>query len=112
MRNLSYQLRISVNVAKGHKRKKEKNTISTTRIMAKIAISAAITNVFMNIPIAIEKSTNPFLYSFFQGLKKVFIRRGRDKSESRDALRVEKNIIILNGASRYQNFKKTKGRVR
>lgn len=112
MRNPSYQLRISVNVATGHKRKKEKNTISVIRTKAKIIISAAITKVFKNIPIAIEKSTNPFLYSFFQGRKKVFIRRGRDKSESRDALREEKNLIIFNGDSKYQNFKKTKGRVR
>ncbi len=112
MRNPSYQLRISVNVASGHKRKKEKNIISTTRIKARITKSAAITKVFKNIPIAIEKSTNPFLYSFFHGRKYVFIRRGRDKSESRDWLRVEKNLIIFNGASRYQNFKKTKGRVR
>lgn len=112
MRNPSYQLRISVNVAAGHKRKKEKNTISITRTKAKIIRSAMITKVFKNIPIAIEKSTNPFLYSFFQGRKYVFIRRGRDKSERREVLRVEKNSIILNGASTYQNFKKTKGRVR
>lgn len=112
MRNPSYQLRISVNVAAGHKRKKEKNTISTTRIMAKIIISATITKVFKNIPIAIEKSTSPFLYSFFQGLKKVFISKGSDRSESKDEFRDVKNLIILNGASRYQNFRKTKGRVR
>ena len=87
MRNPSCQLRINVNVANGHKRKKEKNTISTTRIKTKITMSAMIIKVFMNIPIAIEKSTNPFLYSFFQGRKYVFISRGRDKSERRDAFR-------------------------
>lgn len=96
----------------GHKIKKTKNEISAARTKIKIIISATITKVFINIPIAIEKSTNPFLYSFFQGLKKVLIRRGRDRSESRDAFKEEKNLIIFIGASRYQNFKKTKGRVR
>jgi len=105
-------LKISVSVVAGHKRKKTKNAISAVRIKTKIIISARITKVFINIPIAIEKTTRPFLYSFFQGLKKVFIRRGRDKSESRDEFRDEKNLRIFIGASRYQNFKKTKGRVR
>jgi len=40
--------------------------------------SAAITKIFINIPIAIEKPTKPFLYSFFQGLKYVLIRIGRE----------------------------------
>ena len=84
MRIVSCQLNISINVATGHRMKDTKNIISKNRTKRKIIISAIIANVLINIPIIIEKSTRPFLYSFFQGLKKVFIRSGRDKSERRD----------------------------
>lgn len=84
MRSLSYQLIISVNVATGQRIKDTKNIISKIRTKRKIIMSAPIVNVLINIPIAMEKTTKPFLYSFFQGLKKVFIRSGRDKSERRD----------------------------
>ena len=74
--------------------------------------SAKITKVFIKIPIAIEKTTNPFLYSFFQGRKNVLMRSGKDSNERSDLFNEMKNLIILTGASIYQNFRKVKGRVK
>ena len=71
--------------------------------------SAIITNVFTNIPIAIEKPTKPFLYSFFQGLKKVFTRRGKENNCIKALLREAKKEIKPSGASKYQNFRKING---
>lgn len=97
-------------MAIGQRIKKTKKLISKNKIRRKIIRSATITNVFINIPIAIEKITNPFLYSFFQGLKYVVIRRGKDRSMSKDLFKEEKKLKISRGASRYQNFKKIKGK--
>jgi hypothetical protein len=41
--------------------------------------SATINIDLKTIPIKIEKPISPFLYSFFQGLKKVLIIREREK---------------------------------
>lgn len=38
---------------------------------------------FINIPKTTEKRTSPFLYSFFNGLKKVCSKRGTEKSFKR-----------------------------
>ena len=71
--------------------------------------SAVITKVFMNIPMAIENPTKPFLYSFFQGLKQVFTRIGREINLRKELFKEAKKISIVLGASRNQNFKKIKG---
>ena len=73
-------------------------------------ISAMITNVFTNIPIAIEKPTKPFLYSFFQGLKNVFIRSGRENNCKKALFKEAKKEIKPRGASKNQNLRNIKGR--
>ncbi|MCL4354934.1 hypothetical protein M1349_05765 [Patescibacteria group bacterium] len=71
--------------------------------------SASITNVFINIPIPMEKPTNPSLYSFFQGLKYVLTRRGNDRTFKILLFNDEKNKKTDNGISKNQNFRKTNG---
>lgn len=103
--------------------KKNSNTIptgQTTKLTIKInsniktanirKISTIITNVFINIPIAIEKPIRPFLYSFFQGKKNVFIKRGREKIPKKAELKEAKKEIKPRGASKNQNLKNIKGR--
>jgi len=56
-------------VPAGHSKNEIKKTISK-KINKKTNIkSAIITNVLIKIPMAMENATNPFLYSFFHGLK-------------------------------------------
>ena len=86
-----------------------KNTNSIPNKRKNKAKSAKITNVFINIPIAIEKPTNPWRYSFFQGLKYVLRRSGSEKSSKKALFNELKNVIKIAGASINQNFKKTRG---
>lgn len=72
-------------------------------------MSTIIINVFTNIPIAIEKPTKPFLYSFFQGLKKVFTRRGKENNCKKALFKEAKKEIKARGASKNQNFRKING---
>lgn len=59
-----------------------------------------------------ENPTRPSLYSFFQGLKNVFTKSGRENS-SRNALFSEpKKARRPTGASKNQNLRKTKGRLK
>ena len=83
--------------------------ISTQKSRRKRSKSAKITKLFMNIPIALEKPTNPCRYSFFQGLKYVFKRRGRENSSKKALFNEAKKLKREIGASINQNFKKFKG---
>lgn len=56
-----------------------------------------------------EKATSPFLYSFFQGLKYVFIKRGRENNCRSALFKEEKKEIRERGVSINQNFKKIRG---
>ena len=56
-----------------------------------------------------EKPTKPSRYSFFQGLKKVLNIKGSEKTPKYALFNEAKNLKILTGASRYQNFRKMKG---
>lgn len=62
-------------------------------------MSLKITKVLINIPIPIEKPINPSLYSFFQGLKKVFIKSERENNFKKALLSDPKKAIISFGAS-------------
>lgn len=88
----------------GQRRKLINNKISTKISPANIIISAKINIDLKIIPINIENPTNPFLYSFFQGLKKVFNIRVTEKSPIKALFRDKKNLRSEMGASRYQNF--------
>jgi len=59
-------------------------------------------NVFTIIPITIENSTNPSLYSFLSGLKNVFINRGSERREARYLLKLIKNVTKTFVTSIYQ----------
>ena len=72
-------------------------------------MSTIITNVFTNIPIAIEKPINPFLYSFFQGLKYVFSKRGRENNCKKALFKEAKKLSRFLGDSTNQNFRKING---
>jgi len=67
-------------VPKGHNKNEIKKAISKKISKITSAASAIITNVLIKIPMAIENTTNPFLYSFFQGLKYVLTRRESDNN--------------------------------
>ena len=56
-------------VPAGHSKNEIKKIISRKSSKKTNIKSAIITNVLIKIPMAIENATNPFLYSFFQGLK-------------------------------------------
>ena len=72
-------------------------------------MSTAITIDFINIPIPIENPTSPFRYSFFQGLKYVFNKRGKENNCKNALLKEAKKETSHLGASKNQNFRKTKG---
>ena len=59
----------------------------------------------------IEKPTNPCLYSFLRGLKKVLINVGSENNTKKASLRDKKNFNNPTGASIYQNFKKINGKI-
>lgn len=54
--------------------------------------------------------TMPLRYSFFQGLKNVFTRRGRENNDKKALFNETKYFINPKGASRNQNLKNSKGR--
>ena len=56
-------------VPAGHSKNEIKKIISRKVSKKTNTSSAIITTVLIKIPMAIENTTNPFLYSFFQGLK-------------------------------------------
>lgn len=74
-----------------------------------IKISANITNSLIKIPMTIENPTKPSLYSFFQGLKKVFIKRGNDTSWIKNLFKEIKNLKTEIGTSKNQKRKKIIG---
>ncbi|MCL5438553.1 MAG: hypothetical protein M1268_01015 [Patescibacteria group bacterium] len=78
---------------------KSKNNTKSTRI----------THVLISIPIPIENPTNPCLYSFFHGLKKVLTKSVRENNLSNAELTEAKNEKSDFGASKNQNFKNTIG---
>lgn len=96
----------------GKAKKRTTVTISNTKSGIKIIRSVIIKNVLTIIPITLEKPTKPWRYSFFKGLKKVFRKRGRENSSKKALFKDLKKPIISIGASKYQNFKKTKGKKR
>jgi len=71
--------------------------------------SAKINRLLITMPIKIEKPTRPWRYSFFQGRKKVFSIKGSEKTPKKALFKEAKKRRIFEGASKYQNFKKTKG---
>ena len=92
-------------VKTGHERKKSIKEISRVIIVRKITRSKNIKKVFIAIPIPIEKATNPFLYSFFKGLKNVLIRIDKESISKHARFTEEKKRIKRRGASTYQNLK-------
>lgn len=106
----SYLKKSSNTIPIGQKTKLNIKIASNTRIETNRKVSTIITNAFINIPIAIEKPIKPFLYSFFQGKKKVFIKRGREKIPKKAELKETKKEIKPRGASKNQNLKNIKGR--
>ncbi len=68
-----------------------------------------IKRLLITIPMKMENPIKPCLYSFFQGLKKVFNIRGKEKALKKALSKEIKNLTIFFGASMYQNFKKMKG---
>ena len=63
-------------------------------------------------PNRIEKPTKPFLYSFFNGLKKVLINKDKDRICKTTLFKLMKYLIKEIGASRNQNLINNKGRVK
>lgn len=96
----------------GQKIKLTVKIASNTRRTNNRKTSTIITNVFTNIPIPIEKPIKPFLYSFFQGKKNVFIRSGRENNCKKALFREAKNAIKFLGDSTNQNLKNIKGRLK
>ena len=94
----------------GHSKKSIENKISLTKKPRIIAKFAKIANVFINIPMPIENPTKPSRYSFFQGLKNVLTRSGREKSLRSAWLSEVKKINNTIGISVYQNFTKISGK--
>lgn len=92
-------------VKTGHERKKRIKEISRISIVKNIIRSKNIKKVFTKIPIPIEKTTKPFLYSFFNGLKKVLIKIDKESISRHARLTEEKKRIKLSGAPTYQNLK-------
>ena len=82
-----------------------KNAISKITKPTSRTKSANIKRLLIVIPIKIENPTNPSRYSFFQGLKKVFSIRGKEKTPIKALFKDIKKLRIFLGASRYQNFK-------
>ena len=77
-----------------------KNSISKSKIT--IRRDTEIRTDLMHIPKIIENNTNPCLYSFLSGLKKVLIRRGRDSNEATYRLRSIKKSSNPPRTSLYQ----------
>lgn len=59
----------NISVKTGQRTKKTKKIASINNNKINKITSAMIKKVFMNIPSPIATPTNPFLYSFFHGLK-------------------------------------------
>lgn len=66
-------------VIKGHQIKNARKVISRKIIAINNIKSIIIKTVFIKIPIPIEKTTSPFLYSFLRGLKKFLIMRESER---------------------------------
>jgi len=71
---------------------------SMQRIIRTIPEDTLISMDFITIPKITEKRTNPSLYSFFRGLKKVRTRRG---SESKDT------VYLLNNMKKFKRPPRT-----
>ena len=67
-------------VAAGQSIKAIKNMASANKRRLNNIVSTKINRVLIKIPIPIENPTKPSLYSFFQGLKYVFTKIGREES--------------------------------
>jgi hypothetical protein len=107
-----YNFKNSTHTVAIGKKRKEKNIIaSSTNNITSMKRSAKIRKVLINIPIPREKPTNPCLYSFLSGLKKVLIKVGSENNTKNASLRDKKNLSIPTGASIYQNFKKISGKI-
>lgn len=77
-----------------------KNSIE--RILRRINAETNIKTLLSTIPKTIEKTTNPSLYSFLRGLKKVLTRRGKDNNEATYRLKEIKNFKSPPRTSLYQ----------
>lgn len=95
--------------ANGNKKNIITTIISSTSRVKKTTMSASITQNFINIPIPIEKPTKPSLYSFFHGLKKVFIKSDKDTNCKKYLFKERKNFITEIGTSMNQKRKKAIG---
>ncbi len=74
--------------------------------------SPTIKNDLINIAMPIENPTSPSLYSLFHGLRNVRTKSGREKSCKNAVLTDIKYAISPRGASKNQNCKNKRGRVR
>lgn len=97
-------------VRMGNAKNKTNTNASRHKSGIKIIKSAMIKNDLTTIPIARENPTNPCLYSFFKGLKKVFIKSVRAKASRKALFSDAKNPKISVGASKYQNFNTASGK--
>jgi len=98
-----------INIPKGQIRKPIRKTVSKIIKPKSNTKSASIKRLLITIPITIEKPTNPSRYSFFQGLKKVFIIKGSEKTPKNVLFKEMKKEKSCLGASKYQNLRIKKG---
>lgn len=94
-----------ITIAKGQIKNPIKMAISKTIRPVKITKSARIKRLLTAIPIKIENPTKPSRYSFFQGLKKVFNIKDKEKTPKNVLFKDMKNLRIFFGASKYQNLR-------
>lgn len=93
----------------GQSKNPAKNAISNARSAINNTILARITHVFTNIPIPIEKPTNPSRYSFFHGRKNVLRSSVVENNWKKDLLSDAKNASMPTGALMYQNLSNKNG---
>ena len=94
-----------IKVAKGQIKNPIKRIISKIIKPTKRTRSARIKRLLITTPIKIENPTKPSRYSFFQGRKKVFNIRGKEKTPKKVLSKDMKKGKSCLGASRYQNFR-------
>ena len=92
-------------VAKGQIKKPIKKIISNITRATRSIRSAKIKRLLIAIPIKIENQIMPSRYSFFQGRKKVFSIRGKEKTPKKVLSKEMKKTKSCLGASKYQNLK-------
>lgn len=94
-----------ITIAKGQIKNPIKKAISKIIRLIKRTKSAKIKRLLITIPIKIENPTKPSRYSFFQGRKKVFSIKSKEKTPKKVLFKDIKKLRIFFGASKYQNLR-------